>query len=260
MNNWNLLSVSEIGNRARNEDKISHFIRMVNCKTPVFAFIACDGVGGVSGGGEAAEIVATTVEKKLKALISKYGTLLFSNKYGAILRSKLKKLRIKNGICGATTMVALIFCTRRLQGRYRCIAIWAGDSRAHIIDGSGHYLQLTHDHHDDEGRLTSAYVAKDGFCKANIEINNYIMNNLPLAFGVSTDGLHGKCRVDELRHFLSCCLVNKEIDSETFASWVQSFLEANISDNYSAIFLLRKTMLPLGILENNIKMSGDINA
>lgn len=249
--NWKLLSFSKKGKRNNNEDRIGYFDDWSATKGPICVFIACDGVGGTSGGAECAEEVVQAVYTKLQELISIYGLSIFKDSGSALLVSELTSLKVKSNISGATTLVALIFGVARLRNGYHCTAIWAGDSRAHIIDSKGQYLMLTKDHHDEEGRLTAAYVANgDGYCHGSLEIRHTVIPYYPLAFGVTTDGVHGKCVDVELCAFLAWCILQKGIDSDTFALATERFLAGNLSDNLSAIFLFRLVALPNQALMN----------
>jgi len=247
---WELTAFSLIGSRERNEDRIVHSVEWTDGKTPVGIFIACDGVGGVSGGAECAEEVIRAAGVKIKFLLSVHGIALLKKTRCSLLASELKKLIINNRVSGATTMVVLLFSTRRFRNGYRCVVAWAGDSRAHIVDNDGNYIQLTRDHHDAEERLTAAYVAKNGYCNGDVEVKHFLMTQCPLAFGVTTDGLHGKCTEEEFRSFLAWCILQKGLDNDVFAKAAERFLNKNISDNLSAKFFLRRFAIPESVLRN----------
>lgn len=250
---WELAAFSLIGSRERNEDRLVHFVEWADSKTPVSIFIACDGVGGESGGAECAEEVIKAAWLKIKHLLSDHGIALLKKTRGALLARELKNLTINGSVSGATTLVVLLFSIRRFRNGYRSAVAWAGDSRAHIVDIDGKYIQLTRDHHDEEERLTAAYVAKNGNCEGDVEVRHFLMPQCPLAFGVTTDGVHGKCTEEEFRSFLAWCLLQKKLDNDIFAKAAEKFLNKNISDNLSAVFLMKRFAIPestlRGILE-----------
>jgi serine/threonine protein phosphatase PrpC len=157
-------------------------------------------------------------------------------------------------------MVALMFCGHRFWNGYHCAVAWAGDSRAHLIDKQGNYLLLTQDHHDEVGNLTSAYATPDGRCRGDLDVRNFVFAHRPLALGVTTDGVHGKCTEEELRCFLSWSLLQRDMESKSFGDAAENFLENNLSDNLSAVFVMRRIGLPEKILRGALEQWRDTHA
>lgn len=257
---WKLLSFSLIGKRETNEDRLESFFQWPDERTPICVLIACDGVGIRDGGAECAMAVSQAIRDKLEELLSTHGLSLLKKSHNRLLKESLQQISIDPTRTGATTMVALIFCARRFWNGYHCVVAWAGDSRAHLVDNQGHYQLLTHDHHDEEGHLTAAYVTPEGCCRGGLDVQSFVFAHRPLAVGITTDGVHGKCTEDELRCFLAWSLLQYDLDGKAFGDAAENFLEDNLSDNLSATFMSRRVGLPKAALQNVLEQWRDNHA
>lgn len=239
---WRREICSLPGRRGKNED----VVRMEHVPfggKGAFLFLACDGMGGLPHGKEAAATCTDMAFQAAKNLLMKKGRSLFHRGTAEALRRTL--IAGASG-CGAgdggSTLVLLAFCLDRFHDGYRLLLAWSGDSRAYVMQGNTVLTCLTTDDHDQEGALTSYYDAKLGvFAGDGLHVGEEILPHLPLCLGVTTDGLHKSCSHQELNAFLAWRLMEHAQDA---GKAYGGFLEYNMSDNASCAFAMRRIMLP----------------
>lgn len=240
---WRREICSLPGRRDENED----IVRMEHVSSVAgkgaLLFLACDGMGGLPHGKAAAAACADMAFPIAKRLLMEKGHALFYRGAAETLRRALVDGGAPRGTgCGGTTLVLLAFCLDRFHDGYRLLLTWSGDSRAYVMQENAVLTCLTTDDHDEEGALTAYYDAGLGtFAGDGLHVREYGLPHLPLALGVTTDGLHTNCSPEEFRAFLAWRLLGDLTPEETAYG---DFLEYNLSDNASCAFAMRRTMLP----------------
>lgn len=252
MRRWVQLDSSSLGNRAGNED----IVMVSTCrysKKRVSVLIACDGVGGRPGGGKCAKAISLAVRVVVERYLRKRRSArALDGEDAKRLTLRLHHLWIR-GIddASATTLALVLFDRCERKKGYKIITIWAGDSRAYLIDSKGELRKLTNDHHDAEGRLTSFFTG-DGRAHGEIGSLCVTLKGFPCVICITTDGVHESCTPDELKNFLLYC-VNQGIRTrEDLTIELSNFLRYNLSDNYSMILFYH----PMS-LRNRLKYKGD---
>jgi len=241
LNNFILLSSSNIGRCDINEDRLNSFIIVSKENDPIICFVLCDGVGSIQYGDLCAELLCNEISLKIHKLIEEEGRKLFYVRNRQKFKNYFNCLDIKACQEGASTLTILIANITRFKDGFRFLVLWAGDSRAHIIDHELNYHLLTDDHHDSEGRLTLYYDLLHNNFLGDPSCRYFSFKRLPVAFGVTSDGVHEKCNEEELRLFLLWFLYKPTDSNDKFSEYLSRFLNVNISDNYSASFLFKKT-------------------
>lgn len=145
------------------------------------------------------------------------------------------------GQIGGSTATAILFCLDRFHDGYHCISAWAGDSRIWLMNHSGILECLSKDDLNYDGLLTSWYDGRLGTFAGYLHINTNTIPFEPLAFGLTTDGLHGSCTQEELCTFIAYCLLEQDSD---FCSVTEDFISNNLGDNASCVFSFRRKALP----------------
>lgn len=246
MPKWVGIVSSNCGRRKSNDDFVA--IRTYYHKRRrITALIACDGVGSRPEG----KACAIAMGKESLQIIESYlrhrhsGKTL-NNNDAKRLASRLSNLNIK-GITNssATTLVLALVDHRRRKSEHNIIVLWAGDSRAYILDIKGQAIQISLDHHDDEGSLT-CYFTGDGRLYGEIEATHYSLKNSLHAIWVTTDGVHAHCQPEELNHFILYCISQRFHDSDNLTQMLSEFLSDTMSDNFS-LALLYQSLSPCKI-------------
>jgi serine/threonine protein phosphatase PrpC len=245
-----VLSSTNIGKRSSNDDRLKTFLIQSSENNLIICLIACDGVGGISGGGLCAELLCNEVALKLNQIITIEGRRLFYYRNKEILKNTISSIKLHDARIGASTLVVLVADLNRFRNGYRFITLWAGDSRSHIIDNGLVYHCLTDDHHDNEKNLTSYYKLADDKFHGDVSCRFFSFVKMPLVFGVTTDGVHDKCTESELRFFLIYCLYKSVDSNEMLSEYLNVFLKENISDNLSASFYFMKYKINITKLRN----------
>ena len=240
LDNWIFLSSTDIGKRNANEDRLNSFFLLSAENNFIVCLIACDGVGGISGGSLCAELLCNEISSKINQLVKIEGRKLFYFRNLKKLKNTISCLRLEKNTEGASTLVVLLANLSRFRDGFRFITIWAGDSRSHIIDNDLVYCRLTEDHHDSDYNITAYYdLLADNFL-GEVSYRSYSFKNIPVIFGVTTDGVHDKCTENELQLFLIYCLYKNVNSDAMFSEYFRIFLGENISDNFSASFIFTK--------------------
>jgi hypothetical protein len=121
----------------------------------------------------------------------------------------------------------------------RVCVLWAGDSRAYVIDQAGVLVPLTVDDLDADDRLVR-YCGADGRLMGGLHAG--VWRGRVGGILVCTDGVHQTCGPAELQEFVQWCVRNGVSDSAAFSSSLAEFLGENVSDNYSAGLWYRRVM------------------
>lgn len=247
---WQLRQCSLLGTRESNEDILLAELLPVGNKG-IWLCVASDGMGGMEGGEQAARECAGKGFVTAKKILVEKGKSVFYTGGGAILYGALNKIDIPiSSAMGGATFVLLAVSLDRFKNGYRAIMLWAGDSRAWLLDAETNLLLLTTDDVDEIGHLTAFYDAASGRFIGGLHLKEMSFPYEPLAFGVSTDGFHESCAQNELRSFLAYNILQPERD---FAETTQNFIEINLADNATCGFVLRNTRLPKNVLEEIVR-------
>lgn len=240
---WITLCCSRLGKRDLNQDFASTTTLSFHGRR-VEVLVLCDGVGGIPG----SELCARRVGEAIGVMIKNYlksrrSRRSLDHNDAKILKIHLENLSIDPTPAGSATTIAIgIFERTQRSGKSGIIALWAGDTRIHLIEQRGRSYQLTTDHHDEEGRLTS-YIRNDGRLSGGLGAK-FFSSESPCALYATTDGVHESCRLDELAAFVMYCVYHQTKSHEVFSENIERFLGENVSDNFSAAViyrLLRKT-------------------
>jgi hypothetical protein len=230
---WITLSCSCLGKRELNQDFVSTGTFFLRGRR-VEVIVLCDGVGGISGSDLCAKRVGEAairiVENYLRSRRSRRTLASIDAK---ALKLRLEKLSIDPAPLGSATTIAVGVLERtQRSGKSGIIALWAGDTRIHLIEKDGCNYPLTIDHHDEEGRLTS-YIRNDGTLFGRLDVN-FFSSAAPFILYGTTDGVHESCRLGELVSFFLYCAYHKTRSSQVFSENLARFLSKNMSDNFSA--------------------------
>jgi serine/threonine protein phosphatase PrpC len=124
-----------------------------------------------------------------------------------------------------------------LAERARITIVWAGDSRVYLLDEKFCLSEITRDHVNGEGHITSCVsgnrLAGDGASLVTIHNPNYA------AVLGCTDGVHKSCSIHELESFVRWCVRLRLKDSAAFCRSLEGFLGTNAADNFSAALIFR---------------------
>lgn len=232
---WHVISTSHIGTKAVNDDfawaEVLHGYRRKYA-----GLFVCDGVGSRKGSGKCANTVGQVTRDYLAAYVGR-------RKRGPLTATEAQRLQrelsahIPRTLPGsgslessdaelATTLAATIVDGDSL------LALWAGDSRVFVLDERGVLTQVTDDHTDAEGRLT-CWISGDGEIAGKISAVHHRAVARPAAVCVTTDGVHDRCRHDELRQFLLYAVLIGPADAGHLQMDLAAFLNGNVSDNFS---------------------------
>jgi len=235
-----MFKTSHRGSRDRNDDFVDEQRFYLNHRL-IYVLVACDGVGGQPAGDQCAQAVGRKVLELTKEYLGHRSTQGVLNETDArSIVNQLKTIDI-NGVPqeSATTLALAIF-----DPKGGMIAIWAGDSRVYLLDASGELQQMTEDHHNKAGHLTSC-IAGGGQVRGEIAYRFVPFSKRPCAIAVTTDGVHGSCQPDEprqyalrqyaLRHYLFYCISQKLPHEEFLKETLPVFLRDDDSDNFSMV-------------------------
>lgn len=237
MARWIRLASSKSGERHRNEDVVAtHTIPRRGGGIDVIA--VCDGVGSRPEALECAQSVAQAAVRRTTKYLAARGHGALKPEDARILRDLLSRIRVR-GISkeSATTLTLVLFERKPHRAGYGGLAIWAGDTRASLLEASGKLQSLTRDHHDEEGRLT-CYVMGTGRVFGSLE-HSFFSSGSPCVLYVTTDGVHERCSLDELRSLGLYCMDHGVRSDKVFSKILTQFLAENISDNFSAVIVYR---------------------
>lgn len=236
---WFSLAASRRGARDANED----FVAIRTLQYGIWrakVLVACDGVASRPEGGACSSAVGEAAIESIQGYFKRRKSVLTLDA-GDIesLGKSLLSLPVEAvSPQSATTLAVALVYPRLLGRRWATLVFWAGDSRVYELDDSGTLHTLTKDHHDQEGRLTS-YYGGDGKMKGTLSWVYRERSAPPSAVCVTTDGVHERCRPEEIRHFLLYCM-SQQIDSdEQLSDELSEFLRLNISDNFSFVLYYR---------------------
>lgn len=230
--------LSDIGNRAINEDLIKPFITQ-----NITGFILCDGLGGHGMGNIASEIAANELEKCfnnvntvdvsiIKDCIYKVNSIILKKQIDINAKSKLR-----------TTLTALIIYEKRA---YLC---HVGDSRIYAFRNNK-ILFRTHDHSVPEMLALSGKIAEQdirhhpdrnkvlkvfGMDEENFRCSIEVLDNQNIqAFLLCSDGFWELIDEEKMENLLaSAKSVDTWLENMKLAV-VQNGVQTNM-DNYSAI-------------------------
>ncbi|MDR1568190.1 MAG: hypothetical protein LBS33_05900 [Streptococcaceae bacterium] len=212
-------------------------------RSRILILLACDGVGGLPGGRDCSKQLLEGLSKQLVETAKQFGRKLFFRNGINNFKKSFESINVEPGT-GASVMALMLVCLDRFYDGYRGLLAWAGVGRVLVLDSDGYYRRLTTDHHDEDKNITACFFLNDGLFHGGPDYSPFLYRRLPLAFGVSTDGVHGKCREDALERFLAWCLLEPPLSDEDFVALVSRFISTNISDNYSMALALRSERLP----------------
>lgn len=239
MKQWITLASSNCGTRADNEDYVESRAYSYR-RRRIEALVACDGIGGRPNGKDCATTVGQAALQMADNYLRKRRSRRALNREDLQqLVRRLHALRLHgiNPQSGSTLALVLFDLNEQKQG-YNALVIWAGDTRVNLLDIAGQTRQLTKDHHDAEGCLTT-YLNGDGKVCGKLGAEYFTFSTLPCVISVTTDGIHDHCQPYELYQFLLYCLGQRFQRTEQLSAALSQFLQRNISDNYSAILLYR---------------------
>ncbi len=195
----------------------------------------CDGMGGVSRGGEASGYVAVQLRKwfytELFAMMQK------NKRYWVIRRSmdrlmyhlqgQLKRYAAQEEISMGTTVTALVVWERTWL-------LWhLGDSRAYRLGWRG-MEQLTEDHAQDAGKLTKCLGSFGYF------VPQHRMGVLKPGEGIllCTDGFRRRVTVEELRAVMNPGeLAGEEQIGRRLKEIGETCMKRGETDNLSAVYV-----------------------
>ena len=130
-----LVAVSFLGDREEQQDRY-----LISYRKGALFLLVADGLGGHSGGAEAASILAATAEKMfLKKPLAPAESL-----FPDILTTAWKKMRLAETKTGRELRSTAVMI--RLQGQGRAEWAHAGDSRLYGLGPDGRLRQRTKDH------------------------------------------------------------------------------------------------------------------
>lgn len=235
---WTQITCSLAGDRASNEDSVwTHSFR----RGSLYIGVVCDGVGGRPAGADCAKAVGEAIllctirylENRSAGRLNRSDVESLKRKFFRVRIRKIPEIPEES----ATTLAIAIFEGRSRKSEYRSIVLWSGDTRVSMLESSGQLRQITRDHHDSEGRLTS-YVDGKGRFKGQLE-GVFTSSPMPCALSITTDGIHERCTPSEWARFLLYCAEHRIRSSSRLARDLTTFLGENVSDNYSAAILHR---------------------
>jgi serine/threonine protein phosphatase PrpC len=235
---WIKTLCSEVGKKDSNQDFVAAR-SFSSRRRKIDVLIACDGVGGHEGGAECSAAVGNAVLNAVENFLARRKSdRALDKKDLDQLRKRITSLPPTNAPEGSATTLALVLFDRQ-KGRlgYSMVTAWVGDSHIHLLEVAGSSRRLTNEHHDDEGRLTH-YVTGSGRVHGGLEMGLVTSKSL-YAICLTTDGIHEKCRPEELYNFLLYCIDHKIREERSFSEAMTLFLGDNIDDNYSAVLLYR---------------------
>jgi hypothetical protein len=144
----------------------------------------------------------------------------------------------------ATTMALALFDLTPRHAGYNVLAIWAGDSRVYAVNEVGNLWRLTSDHHsinpDDGKKSICSFFRGDGLVVGKLEGRHYVLPTCPAVICVSSDGVHERCRAEELRHFLLYCVDQRIAGENELRKELRDFLGRNVGDNFSLALVYRR--------------------
>lgn len=218
---------SKTGKRHENQDVIKIFEDRDNGR---YAFVLCDGMGGLSMGRMAAKIVATSIVREISGLepneeIDMASVISHTSMTFETMSEVYND--IKEGTTLGTTMVLAY-----IDGNTLAVA-HCGDSRCYVYSKSKDPKYLTKDHCEDgdmDSPLTRCFVsgfpqkAQPDLMTIKIESGDRIL--------LCSDGVYKWIYPDILRDRM---MDNKPMESimDTF----EYLCELNSNDNYSAILV-----------------------
>jgi serine/threonine protein phosphatase PrpC len=225
MRPWSIVSATEQGSRPENDDQIA-VATWKHLQRRYYSMAICDGVGSITGSGACARRIAARAIVATEAFVVSRTSArpLHPSEQRAFSDHLTTSLADADGPPSqATTFALTVFSDR--SGFF----VWAGDSRICALNDAGYLVQVTRDHHDQEGRI-ARFVRGDGTVVGGLETRYLEMDDVRAVLG-TTDGIHDSCSREELRSFLVYCMAGRVADAETLQSDVRAFLSQNISDN-----------------------------
>ena len=206
--------------------------------------VASDGIGSLPNATRCALAVATAAQQAVvKYLRRRRSRRALQKRDAAILLTLLSKIgTYVADSAGGSTLNVTLFDPREAGQQGSVITIWSGDTRTCAADVYGQVYQLTEDHRDSEGALTS-YIRLDGQSVGRLGLSVFATSRPLCAICITTDGVHDRCEAGELNYFLFHCVAEYLASNSELSSALRQFLDANISDNYSMALASRPVSL-----------------
>ncbi len=248
MKKWISISFSNIGKRESNQDFVyKESIKVKRRRIEVL--LVCDGVGGRPNGEECSKEVGNEIIKVVKSYVSKRKSAKALTKLDTDIIKRLLSLlpKLNAPVMSRTTATLMLIDRKNTKNGYSCISLWAGDSRAYLIEEEKQPVQISTDQYNSEGHL-SVVFGGDGKLYGELGRNFSVLKK-PILYCVTTDGMNSQLK-GLYKFFLSC--VYHHINSDTtFEFQSTRFLSSIISDNYSSAMLYR--IRPKSILSKTLK-------
>ncbi|KAF0237988.1 MAG: protein serine/threonine [Prolixibacteraceae bacterium] len=230
---------SDIGLRTNNEDHIS---------LSDFAFVLCDGVGGIDNGEIASKTVSESFIKEITSYKSNEITSTLIKKVITKIQIDLNQIAIEkpvlNGI--GTTFCAAVFSEKEL------ICVHIGDSRIYIIDTFEEKYWRTNDHtisseliksgileksksrnHPFANKLTRAIQADPGIELASSDIQQFKNIDSRYLIFICSDGVNEV--LDDFELVNTLCRKNLNLENRFIQ--IRNYCKHNAKDNNSAILI-----------------------
>lgn len=234
MARWVELATTSGGTRKSNDDFVD-YLKWYGRRRRVTLLVACDGIGSRPEAGKCAQSVGrAALETVVQFLKRRNSSRALGARDATTLAKRLRKLKVR-GVTeeSGTTFVLSVFDHKRHKGGYSLITLWAGDSRAYLLDSRDNFRQLTSDHQTDERRITRFYDGTGCVRGGEPDVAFCEVNAAPRAVCLTTDGIHERCRPNEFRKFLLYCVARRPRTEAQLAFYLSGFLARNIGDNYS---------------------------
>jgi serine/threonine protein phosphatase PrpC len=241
MARWVELATTNDGTRKSNEDFVDR-VKWYGKRRRVTLLVACDGIGSRPDASACARGVGrAALEHAVRFLKRRNSTRALGPSDATKLAKRLRNLKVTGVKEGSgTTFVLSLFDHKRHRAGYSLVTLWAGDSRAYLLDSSGGLHQLTSDHQSDERRITRFYDGLGRVRGGDVDASFYEVSSAPRAICLTTDGVHERCSPNELREFMLYCITRKPRTEPQLSHYLTGFLARNIGDNYS-MSLMYKT-------------------
>ncbi len=223
---WKVVTASLQGRRPKNDDFVGS-LRARRKPGNVQALIVCDGVASRPGSGDFARDVGPTVLSVTQRWVRQRRPAGEFHEGDALrLTERLRTVHTRGPrLPGAATTVALVVFR---PGSVICV--WAGDSRVYVLDELGAFDLMTTDHHDEDGRITRA-VNSAGVVPGGWSFVVKRSEAPVLSVCVTSDGVHERCTLSELRHFAMYVMASEVRTGAGLRDALAPFIGGNVSDN-----------------------------
>ena len=222
---WILRIVTDRGPRQRNDDACLGAEIPGRRGTTRLAIVA-DGIASSADGGAAARAAVAAARGVAEGWLRHIRRREFRRSDADDLARHLRRLPgVDVGIGAGTTFVLTL-----LRGR-TLLVLWAGDSRAGLLDESSRFHYLTDDHHDEEGAIRRWYDGT-GRLHGRLALKCVTLRHPPLAITLSSDGVHEACTETEMRSFLLYS-IGARTEGPVLDREFGEFLRPNLKDNYT---------------------------